>query len=102
MRIKKGDNVKILSGKDRGKTGKVLKVFPRVGKLLVENINLATKHQRPKKSGEKGQRVTVPAPIDVSNLQLVCSKCSKPSRTAVKLMNDKKVRICIKCKADID
>lgn len=102
MHIKKGDNVKILRGKDRGKTGKVLKMFPEAGRALVENLNLVTKHQRAKKSGTKGQRITVPAPLSVSNVQLVCPKCSKPSRIGNKVVSGRKIRVCKKCGADVD
>jgi large subunit ribosomal protein L24 len=102
MHIKKGDNVKILSGKDRGKTGKVLRVFLGSDKLVVENANLVKKHQKPKRSGEKGQRMAVPAPINVSNIQIICPKCSKPTRIGKKQTAQSKVRVCKKCGADID
>ena len=85
MKIRKGDNIKMLSGKDRGKTGKVSRVLSKDGKVLVDGLNLVKKHVRPKKQGEKGQRVSVPAAIDVSSLMLICPKCSKPSRVGYKL-----------------
>ncbi|MBT4277791.1 50S ribosomal protein L24 [Candidatus Falkowbacteria bacterium] len=99
MKIKKGDKVKIINGKDRGKSGKVLKVSKTAGKISVEGLNLRVKHMRPKKQGEKGQRIQFPAGIDVSNVKLVCPKCSKDARIAYKVLEDKnKVRICKKCK----
>jgi len=101
MKIKKGDNVKVLSGKDRGKTGKVSRVFPTNGKAIIEGLNLVKKHVRPRKQGEKGQRVSVPAAVDVSNLMLVCPKCSKPSRVGFKIGEKNKFRICEKCKSEI-
>jgi large subunit ribosomal protein L24 len=101
MRIKKGDTVKILSGKDSGKTGKVLKVDAKSMKAIVENLNLVTKHVKPKRSNEKGQRVQVPSSLDVSNLILVCPKCGKTTRVGIKLGKDKKFRICKKCKEEI-
>ena len=101
MKIKKGDNVKILSGKDRGKTGKVSRVLPDAGKALVDGLNLVKKHIRPRKQGEKGQRVSVPAAIDVSNLMLVCSKCSKATRVGFKVSEKSKFRICKKCGSEI-
>lgn len=101
MKIRKGDNVKILSGKDRGKTGKVLRILPGAGKALVEGLNLVKKHIRPKKQGEKGQRVSVPAAIDVSNLMLVCPRCSKASRVGFKRGEKNKFRICKRCKSEI-
>jgi large subunit ribosomal protein L24 len=101
MKIRKGDNVKILSGKDRGKTGKVSRVFPKAGKAIVEGLNLVKKHVRPKKQSEKGQRVSVPAAVDVSNLMLVCPKCSKSSRIGFKIGEKNKFRICKKCGSEI-
>lgn len=97
MRIKKGDTVLIISGKDRGRKGRVLKTFPKEGKVLVEGINLRKKHVRPKRTGEKGQIITLPAPINVSNLKLICSKCGKASRVGYKIIEKKKYRICKKC-----
>jgi large subunit ribosomal protein L24 len=101
MKIKKEDQVLIMSGKDRGKKGKVLEVFPKGSRILVEGVNLKKKHQRPKKSGEKGQIITLPGPISVSNVQLICSKCGKPSRVSLKILNKNKVRICKKCNQEI-
>jgi len=93
--------VKILSGKDRGKTGKVLRVLPEAGKALVEGLNLVKKHVRPKKQGEKGQRVSVPAAVSISSLMLICPKCSKASRVGYKVTEKSKFRICKKCKSEI-
>jgi large subunit ribosomal protein L24 len=101
MKIKKGDNVKILSGKDRGKTGKVSRVLPDAGKALVEGLNLVKKHIRPRKQGEKGQRVSVPAAIDISSLMLVCPKCSKATRVGFKVNEKSKFRICKKCGSEL-
>ncbi|MDI6777858.1 MAG: 50S ribosomal protein L24 [Patescibacteria group bacterium] len=101
MKIRKNDNVKILSGKDRGKIGKVMRVSPKSNKAIVEGLNLVKKHTRPRKQGEKGQRVTVPASIDISNLALVCPKCSKPTRVGSKLGENNKFRICKKCGSEI-
>lgn len=101
MRIKKGDQVKILSGKDRGKIGKVMRVFSKEEKAIVEGLNLVKKHTRPKRQGEKGQRITVPAPVDMSNLMLICPKCAKPARVGFKVSGKNKHRICKKCKSEI-
>lgn len=101
MKIKKGDSVKVLSGKDRGKNGKVLRAVPVANKVVVEGINVVKKHQKATKSGAKGQRITVPMPMNVSNLQLVCPKCGKPTRVGYKLTQDKKLRICKKCNTEI-
>jgi len=101
MKIKKGDMVLIISGKDRGKKGKILKTFPAEHKILVEGINLRKKHQRSKKTGEKGQIITLPAPINISNAKLICPKCGKPARIGYKIVENKKYRICKKCGQEI-
>jgi large subunit ribosomal protein L24 len=108
MKIKTGDRVKIIAGKDRGKKGKVLQVLTLSNKVSVEGINLAIKHLRPKKQGEKGQKIEFPAAMNVSNLMLLCPKCNKPTRIKFKFLatvagqKSKKVRICGKCKELID
>jgi len=101
MKIKKEDNVKILSGKDRGKVGKVLRVFGKEKKAIVESMNLVKRHTRPRRQGEKGQRVSVPAAIDFSNLMLVCPKCSRPARVGFGVTEKAKFRICKRCKGEI-
>lgn len=101
MKIKKNDTVLIISGKDRGKKGKVLKSFPKLGRVLVEGINLHKKHQKPRKSGEKGQIVELPKSISVSASQLLCSKCGKAARVSYKIEGNKKYRICKKCQQEI-
>ncbi len=110
MKIKKGDKVKILAGKDKGKEGKVMQVFVDKEKVSVEGLNLSIKHLRPRRQGEKGQRIEFPAPLDMSNLLLVCPKCGKATRVGFKIteevVGDKKVskkeRICKKCDKNID
>jgi large subunit ribosomal protein L24 len=110
MKIKKGDKVKILAGKDKGKSGKVLQVFESANRASIEGLNLLVKHMRPRKQGEKGQRIEFPAPINLSNVILVCSKCDKPTRVGYKYLEvtknevkqNKKVRLCKKCKQVID
>lgn len=110
MNIKKGDKVKILTGKDKGKTGKVLQVFPVEKKASIEGLNLLIKHLRPRKQGEKGQRIEFPAPMDLSNVMFVCSSCGKATRVGHKQIEVgaegkkviKKVRVCKKCKQAID
>ncbi|HDZ54418.1 MAG TPA: 50S ribosomal protein L24 [Candidatus Nealsonbacteria bacterium] len=97
MRIKKGDNILIISGKDRGRKGKVLKVLPKREKIMVEGINLRKKHIRPRKSGEKGQIVEIVAPMNVSNVKLICPKCGKATKIGYKLGEKEKYRICKKC-----
>ncbi|XOB41052.1 MAG: 50S ribosomal protein L24 [Candidatus Nealsonbacteria bacterium] len=101
MKIKKGDTVLVISGKNKGKKGKILKAFPQKNKVLIEGVNLIKKHQKPKKSGEKGQIIEKPAPINVSNVKMICSKCNKATRVGYKLVGDKKYRICKKCNKQI-
>jgi len=101
MNIKQGDKVLIAKGKDRGKQGKITKILPKKDKAVVDGLNLLTKHIKPQKTGEKGKLVKVPAPIYVSNLRLICSKCNKPTRVGRgTAKNGKKVRICKKCKKE--
>lgn len=101
MKIKKGDTVLVISGKDRGKKGKILKAFPKERRVLIEGVNLKKKHQKPKKTGEKGQIIEKPAPISVSNAKLICSKCNKAVRVGYKIAGKKKYRICKKCNKQI-
>ncbi len=100
MNIRKGDKIKVLSGKDRGKTGKVTKALPAEGKVVVEKINVVKKHNKAK-GATPGERIAVELPIGISNVQLVCSKCGKPTRVGKKKVGDKMVRICKKCEAEI-
>ncbi len=119
MKLKKGDKVQIVAGKDRIKTtksgtkttkgnqGKVLQVLVDKEKVVVEGLNLRYKHVRARKQGEKGQKIQFPAAMDVSNVMLVCPKCKKITRIGYKVLDTdvkgkKKVRICRKCKEAID
>jgi large subunit ribosomal protein L24 len=97
MKLKKDDTVLIISGKDRGKRGKIFQVFPKSSLLLIEGVNLRKKHQKPRKSGEKGQVILKPGPVSVSNAKLICPKCGKSTKVGYKILNEKKVRICKKC-----
>ncbi|MFA6428668.1 MAG: 50S ribosomal protein L24 [Candidatus Buchananbacteria bacterium] len=99
MKIKKGDIVKVITGKDKGKTGKVLKAVPADFKVVVEGLNLIIKHRRPRKENEKGQKIQYPAPLTLAKVMLVCPHCSKAVRVAYQIGQDKiKRRICRKCK----
>lgn len=106
MNIKKGDKVKILSGKDSGKTGKIIQVFPERNRVVVEGRNILIKHVRPRRQNEKGQKIEFPAAISDSNVQLVCPKCNKPARIGYKVLTaekrKRKVRMCRKCKELIE
>lgn len=98
MNIRKGDQVKILSGKDRGKSGKILSVNSKLGRAVVEGLNIFVKHQRPKKQGEKGQKIHFPRALNLSNIMLVCPHCKKTTRVAAKT-DEKgvKYRVCKNC-----
>lgn len=110
MKIKKGDKVKLLAGKDKGKIGKVLQVFESENRASIEGLNLLIKHMRPRKNGEKGQRIEFPAPLDLSNVILVCRACDRPTRVGYKyietakegIKQKKKVRVCKKCQQVIE
>ncbi len=103
MKLKKGDMVKIITGASRGKTGKVLQVFSSESRITVEGMNVRIKHTRPRKEGQKGQKIEFPAPMAVSNAMLVCTKCQKPTRIAMQAkVGGKKLRMCKKCKQIID
>lgn len=101
MKIKKNDQVLIIAGKDKGKKGKVLRVFSASEKIIVENINLVKKHHRPKRQGEKGQVIEIPKPLHVSNVKLICPKCGAPTRIGYKVAEAGKFRVCKKCKTEI-
>ncbi len=111
MKIKKNDNVRILAGKDKGKEGKVLQIFVDTNKASIEGLNLLIKHLRPRKQGEKGQRIEFPAPLSITNLALLCPNCGKTTRVGYQYTEEtvgegkkisKKVRICKKCKKAIE
>jgi len=97
MKIKKGDQVLIISGKDKGRKGKVTEALPKSGKIVVENINVKKKHMRPKKSGEKGQIVELSLAFDASDVKIICLKCGKTTRVGYSIKGKKKFRICKKC-----
>lgn len=100
LKIKRNDQVEVISGKDRGKKGKVLRVFPIQEKALVENINLMKKAVRKTRDDQKGGIVEMESPIHLSNLLLVCKQCSKPTRTKSTVLKDgSKIRECKKCGA---
>ena len=102
MSIKKNDTVIVLSGKDKGKQGKVLEAMPADRKVIVEGINMVTRHTKPRKQGEQGGILQKEAPIYACKVQKVCPKCNKPTRPAHKLLADgKKVCVCKKCGAEI-
>ena len=98
LHVKKGDEVQILSGNDRGKKGKVLEVSPSEGKVIVEGCNLVTKHVKPRKMGDPGGRIEAEGAIYASKVQVICPNCKKPSRMGYKVFDGQKTRICRRCK----
>jgi len=98
MKIKTNDKVKIITGKDAGKEGKVIQIFSDSNRIVVEGLNLMKKHIRPRKKGEPGQIIELSAPLNASNVMVICEKCGKPSRVGYKLDGDIKKRFCKKCK----
>ena len=101
LKVKKGDLVRVLSGKDKSKQAKILRVFPSTRKVVLEGLFLVKKHTRPKKAGEKSQLVAVPQAINVSKVMLVCPSCSRPARIGYVLNDNKKERICRHCQNKI-
>ncbi|MCS7200592.1 MAG: 50S ribosomal protein L24 [Patescibacteria group bacterium] len=99
MKIKKGDTVLIIKGKDRGKSGKVIKVLRKSNKVVVEGLNLVKKHIKPRRRGEKGKIIQISAPLWVSKVKLICPNCNQPTRIGYQLENDKKFRKCKKCQS---
>lgn len=101
LKIKKGDEVLVKSGKDRGKKGKIIRVLPTKNRVVVEGLNMRKKHIRPKKAGEKGNTVLIPFSMNISNVQIICPSCSKPTRIGYKIVGKNKTRICKKCSSSI-
>ena len=101
MRVKAGDTVVVRVGKDRGKTGKIVRAFPSAGRVLVENVNMVVRHRKPRRQGEKGQTVSLPAPLSVSNVKPICSSCKQAVRVSRAREGKSVVRHCKKCGASL-
>ena len=101
MKIKTNDTVIVLSGKDKGKKGKVLKAMPSENKVIVEGVSIAACHTKPRKQGEQGGIIRKEIPIRTDKVQLVCPKCDKGVRVGYKVEDSKKIRVCKKCGAEI-
>ena len=102
MTVKTGDNVLVIAGKDKGKTGKVTAVYADTNRVLIENVNIVSKHQKPKSQQDKGGIFKRPAPIEASNVLVICPVCGKATRVAHTEIDGKKVRSCKKCGASLD
>ena len=111
LNVKKDDTVVVISGKDKGKKGKITAAFPKTGKVVVEGVNMVTKHQKARNAMQPGGIIHKEAPIDASNVMLVCPKCGKAARVSHKVTmvetenggkKRKMIRVCKKCQAEID
>ncbi|NGM17239.1 MULTISPECIES: 50S ribosomal protein L24 [Eggerthellaceae] len=102
MKIKKGDKVRVIAGKDKGKEGEVTRALPKLHRVVVKNVNVAKKSMRPTQQNPQGGIVSIDAPIQVSNVMLVCPSCGQPTRVGKREENGKRVRFCKKCNATID
>jgi large subunit ribosomal protein L24 len=100
LKLKKGDRVQVLQGKDRGKTGDITRVLPTKNKVIVDGINVAKKHQKPTRSTMQGGIIDKDMPIPVSNVAIVCSKCG-PTRVGYQITEGNKRRVCRKCGGDL-
>ncbi|OHA63130.1 MAG: 50S ribosomal protein L24 [Candidatus Wildermuthbacteria bacterium RIFCSPHIGHO2_12_FULL_45_9] len=101
MKIKKGDNVLVIAGKDRGRKGKVLQALPKEQRVVVEGMNMRKRHTKPRRQGQKGQIVEKPAAFAISNVKLICEKCGKAVRVGYRVEEENKYRICKKCGAQV-
>jgi large subunit ribosomal protein L24 len=101
MKILKGDNVIMLSGKDRGKKAKVLLVLPESGKVVVEGLNMIKRHTKPRKQGQAGQILNKERAVSAASVAIVCKACGKATRVGYSIEGDKKTRICKKCKSAV-
>ena len=102
MNIKKGDNVLVLTGKDAGRKGKVLRVLPKANKVVVEGLNKVKKHQKPSRTVPQGGIINIEAPLNASNVMLVCSKCNRPTRVGKAVLETERARKCKKCGEILD
>ncbi len=102
MKVKKNDTVYVLTGKDAGKTGKVLTAFPKENRITVDGVNVQKKHQKARSAKETSGIVDMVGPIDASNVLVVCPACGKGTRVHHAIVEDKKVRVCAKCGASLD
>jgi large subunit ribosomal protein L24 len=103
FRIKKNDTVMIVAGKDKGKSGKVLRVIPKREGAIVEKLNMVKRHMKPNQMNRQGGILEKEAPIDISNLMVICTKCTDPTRVGYRILeDDRKVRYCKKCKEVIE
>ena len=102
INIKRDDTVQVIAGVDKGKKGKVMRVNPETGRIIVQNVNMVTRHTKPRRQGEEGGRLAKEGTIDASNVMLVCPRCNKPTRIGHMIEENKKFRACKRCGKKID
>jgi large subunit ribosomal protein L24 len=102
FKIRKGDKVKVISGKDRGKSGKVLRALPREARIVVEGVNVAKRHTRPSQRNPQGGIIEKELPIHISNVMLICPRCNRSTRVSRQVTSEGAVRVCKKCEREID
>lgn len=102
MKLKKGDQVKIVTGKDAGKSGKIEKVFSKEGKVIVSGLNQYKRHMKGRLPGQKSEIITITKPLSIANIALICPKCKKQTRVGFKSLKDEKIKICKKCNEEIN
>ncbi len=103
LKVRRGDTVVLLRGRDRGKQGKIIASIPREGRVIVEGLNMVKKHVKPRRSNEKGQRVSIAAPIQIGNVQVICPQCNKATRVAIRRSaGGDRERVCKHCHSVIN
>lgn len=103
MKVRKNDTVVVLAGKDRGKTGKVRRALPKKERVVVEGLNMIKRHSRTRRAARQAGIIELEAPLPVSNVQLICNKCGRPTRVGVRILEDgRKVRVCKSCGEVLD
>ncbi len=101
MKLRKGDKVKIMAGKDRGQEGTVDRIYEKQNRIVIQGINMVKRHMKKSQQMPDGGIVDVPRPLNLSNVMVVCGKCKKPTRVQFKIEKDKKIRVCAKCSAPL-
>lgn len=102
LHVKRGDSVIVIAGKNKGSKGKIMTAIPKDNRVIVDGVNMIIRHTKPKQQGQQGGRVEREAPINASNVMLVCGKCNKATRVGHVIKDGKSVRVCKKCGSDID
>lgn len=102
MKLKKNDNVMVVTGKDRGKTGLIERVFPALNKVVVKGIGISKKHLKPSRKNPSGGIIEINQKIDISNVMIICPSCGKPSRARYNMTDKNKLRICRRCEASLE